>query len=137
GLLALGYFRVGGEAYADENHAYGLAAIRKAHATVEGDMVTFDYPAKGGKQRLQSVVDPAVAEVVAALNRRRSAGPELLAYRDEGRPGRRRWVDIKSADINGWIKERTGGDFTAKDFRTWNATVLAAVGLAVSTEARS
>ena len=70
--------------------------------------------------------------MVAALKRRRAGGPELLAYKDG-----RNWVDIKSADINDYIREIAGKDFTAKDFRTWNATVLAAVALAVSTEANT
>jgi DNA topoisomerase IB len=79
---------------------------------------------------VQAVVDPEVYEILGALKRRRGGGPELLAYR-EGR----RWRDIRSADINVFVKEATGGDFSAKDFRTWNATVLAAVGLAVAGEA--
>jgi len=133
-LLDLGFFRIGTEGYADENQTCGLATIQKRHVTLEdgGSVVTFDYPAKGGKRLIQSVVDPEVAEVVADLKRRRGGGVELLAFRDG-----RRWSDVKSTDINDWIKERTGGDFTAKDFRTWSATVLAAVALAVSTNARS
>ncbi len=69
-------------------------------------------------------------EVVKAMKTRRGGGPELLAYK-EGR----RWVDVKSADINEYVKEAAKGDFSAKDFRTWNATVLAAVALGVSGEA--
>jgi DNA topoisomerase IB len=92
--------------------------------------VTFDYPAKGGKRRIQSVVDPAVHDIVSRLKRRRSGGPELLAYKVGGR-----WRDVKSTEINLFIQEITGADFTAKDFRTWNATVLAAVALAVSARA--
>ena len=131
-MLDLGFFRIGSEGYAEENQSYGLATMRKEHVRVDGDVVIFDYAAKGGKRRIQSVVDPEVHDVVRALNRRRGGGRELLAYR-EGR----RWVDVKSADINAYIKEVTGGEFTAKDFRTWTATVLAAVALAVSSEARS
>ena len=82
--------------------------------------------AKSGKRRLASVLDPASSEVVAQLKRRRG-GPELLAYK-RGRA----WVDVRSEDINDYIKEQTGGDFTAKDFRTWSATVLAAVAMASS-----
>ena len=132
-LLDLGFFRIGTEGYAEENQSYGLATIRKEHVTLGRDgLVTFDYAAKSGRQRLQTVVDPDVAEVVGALKRRRGGGPELLAYRQDGR-----WCDVKSADINAYVKEAAGGEFTAKDFRTWNATVLAAVALAVSTEAGS
>jgi DNA topoisomerase I len=75
----------------------------------------------------------AVSEVVAQLKRRRGGGPELLAYKRDGT-----WADVRSEDINAYIKEQTGGDCTAKDFRTWTATVLASVALASSfTQARS
>jgi DNA topoisomerase I len=127
-LLDKGFFRIGSEGYAEENETYGLATIRKSHVTLgREDVVTFDYEAKGGQRRRQRVIDPDVHEVVGILKRRRGGGPELLAYKDG-----RRWVDVKSADINAYLKEATGADFTAKDFRTWNATVIAAVALAVS-----
>jgi DNA topoisomerase IB len=129
-LLDLGFFRIGTEGYAEQHQHYGLATIRKEHVRVEGEVITFDYVAKSGKRRVQSVVDPAVYDVVSRLKRRRGGGPELLAYKVGGA-----WRDVKSADINEYIKEITGADFTAKDFRTWNATVLAAVALAVSAEA--
>jgi DNA topoisomerase IB len=96
---------------------------------VDGDVIVFDYIAKSGKRRIQSVADADVVDVVTQLKRRRGGGPELLAWQDDGG----RWVDVKSADINAYIKDATGGDFSAKDFRTWSATVLAAVALAVST----
>ncbi len=126
-LLDRGFFRIGSESYAEENDTYGLATMKKRHASIEGTRVQFDYEAKGGQKRMQSVVDPEVAEVVDRLKRRRSGIDELLAYK-EGR----RWRDVKSADINDYVKEVTGGDFSAKDFRTWGATVLAAWFLAVS-----
>jgi DNA topoisomerase IB len=129
-LLDRGFFRVGGEDYAAENETYGLATIQKQHVELLDDgVLLFDYPAKSGRRRIQSIVDPEVYEIVAELKKRRGGSPELLAYR-EGR----RWRDLKSADINAYVKDVTGGDFSAKDFRTWNATVLAAVGLAVSGE---
>jgi DNA topoisomerase-1 len=132
-LLDLGFFRIGGEGYADENQHYGLATMLKSHVTLgEGDTVRFDYVAKAGKRQVASVVDPVVFEIVHALKHRRGGGPELLAYRQGGR-----WVDVRSSDINGYIKEATGGDFTAKEFRTWHATVLAAVALAVSSAVTS
>ena len=126
-LLDRGFFRVGGEDYAVENETYGLATIRKDHVRVGEDTITFDYPAKSGQRRVQSIVDVQVHDVVAALRRRRGGEPELLAYKEGTR-----WRDIKSTDINAYVKEVTGDDFSAKDFRTWNATVLAAVALAVS-----
>ena len=129
-LLDLGFFRVGSEAYAADNETYGLATMRKDHVTVSGNEVSFDYDAKGSKRHTRDLVDPVVAEIVAALKRRRGGGPELLAHKVSGR-----WVDVKSADINQYLKEQTGLDVTAKDFRTWNATVLAAVGLAASSAA--
>ena len=129
-LLDHGFFRVGGEAYAAENDTVGLATMRKEHVSLSEGAVAFDYPAKGRKQRVVSVVDPDVLEVVAALKRRRSGGPELLAYR-EGRD----WVDVRSDEVNACIKALCGPDCSAKDFRTWNATVLAAVALAVSVPA--
>jgi DNA topoisomerase IB len=132
-LLDLGFFRIGTEGYAEQNQSYGLATIRKSHVKVADGFITFDYTAKSGKRRIQSIVDPTVCDIVTRLKARRGGGPELLAYeRPDGG-----WSDIKSADINAFIKEVTGGDFSAKDFRTWSATVLCSVGLAVSTEARS
>ena len=127
-LLDRGFFRIGGEEYAEENESYGLATMQKRHVRLdEGYWITFDYTAKSGKHQIRSVVDPPVYDLVGALKRRRSGGPELLAYQADGS-----WFDVKSADINAYIKEATGGDFTAKDFRTWSGTVLAAIGLAVS-----
>jgi DNA topoisomerase IB len=126
-LLDVGFFRIGTEGYAEENQHYGLATIRKSHVKIKDGIVTFDYVAKSGKRRIQSIVDPPVCRVVVALKERRGGGPELLAYRKGDV-----WCDVKSHDINAYIKSLTGAEFTAKDFRTWNATVLAAVALAVA-----
>ena len=126
-LLDRGFFRIGTEGYAEQNQTYGLATMQKRHVRLKDNIIHFDFIAKSGKRRIQSLVDPDVFEVVTALKKRRGGGPELLAYK-EGRT----WFDVKSADINLYIKEITGSDFTAKDFRTWNATVLAAVAVAVS-----
>jgi DNA topoisomerase-1 len=131
-LLDIGFFRIGTEGYAEQNQSYGLATMQQRHVRVQGEEVRFDYRSKSGKKRIQSVVDPEVAVVVEALKRRRGGGPELLAWRDG-----RRWRDVRSSDINEYIKDATGGDFSAKDFRTWNATVLASVSLAVATAATS
>jgi DNA topoisomerase I len=126
-LLDRGFFRIGSENYAEENDTYGIATMRKRHVEVSGDTVTFDYEAKGGQRRVQAIGDPQVARLARELKKRRGGGQELLAYKVGAR-----WVDVKSADINAYLKEATGGDFSAKDFRTWSGTVLAAVALAVA-----
>jgi DNA topoisomerase IB len=126
-LLDRGFFRIGTEEYTVVNESYGLATMRKEHVTVQQGAMVFDYPAKSGQRRVQEVVDPVVADLVAKLKRRRGGGPELLAFKEGGH-----WRDIRSADINAYLKEATGDDFSAKDFRTWSATVLAALALAVS-----
>ena len=126
-LLDRGFFRIGSEDYAEENDTYGIATMKKRHVTISGDEIAFDYEAKGGQRRLQTIGDPEVAALVKKLKQRRGGGDELLAYKDG-----RRWVDVKSADINEYVKRNAGGEFSAKDFRTWGGTVLAAVALAVS-----
>ena len=123
-LLDRGLFRVGSEQYAGEDGGYGLATIRREHVTVQNGSVVFDFPAKSGIRRLQSVEDPQCAKIMRALKRRRS-GDALLAYRNG-----RRWATVRSDDINEYLKGHIGEEFSAKDFRTWNATVLAAVALA-------
>jgi DNA topoisomerase I len=130
-LLDRGFFRIGSEQYTVQNESFGLATMRKEHVMLDPEHrgMVFDYVAKSGKRRVQGVVDPAAFEVVATLKRRRGGGPELLAYK-RGRG----WSDVKSADINEYLKDATGADFSAKDFRTWAATVLAAIALAVSGE---
>ncbi len=126
-LLDVGFFRIGSEQYAEKHGTYGLATMRREHVTISGDIVTFDYVAKHQKHVVRSVVDEPVGDVVRALKRRRGGGPELLAYRSSGG-----WVDVKSSDINDYLHAALGLDFSAKYFRTWSATVYAAVGLAVS-----
>ncbi len=129
-LIELGFFRPGGEEYAEENGTYGLATILKEHVTVTKGQLVFEYDAKGAKHREQAVAEDQVCAVVRSLKRRRGGGGQLLAYRSGPR-----WHDVTAADINDYIHEVSGGAFTAKDFRTWHATVLAAVGLAVSQRA--
>ena len=124
-LLDRGMFRIGGEGYAEENSSYGLATLHRSHLTIDDGEASFEYAAKGGIERAQSISDPDVIPVLARLKRRRSKDPELLAYK-EGRI----WRDVRSDDINGYIKEAARGEFSAKDFRTWHATVLAALALA-------
>lgn len=125
-LLDDAYFRAGGEVYAAKHRSYGLATIRKEHATVRRDgSVHFRYPAKSGQLRDVLVEDPVVASLITTLKRRRG-GVDLLAWREDGAG----WHDVTSADVQADVKERLGDDATPKDFRTWHATVLAARALA-------
>jgi DNA topoisomerase I len=130
-LLDRGFFRIGSEDYAEENETYGLATMRKRHVTVNGESVVFDYEAKGGKRRVQVIGDRSIAGLVKTLRTRRGGGHELLAYRNGGG-----WRDVRSTDINAYIKAAAGRNHSAKDFRTWNATVLAAVVLAAAARER-
>lgn len=124
-LLDLGFFRVGGEVYADENESFGLATVRREHVTVRPTEVVFDFPAKSGQRRVQSIRDPAARRAIETMKRRRSGPDDLLAWRDdEG------WHDVRSGDINAYIQAQIGEEFSAKNFRTWHGTVLAAVALA-------
>jgi DNA topoisomerase IB len=118
-------FRIGSEEYADEEGGLGLATVRKEHVSIQGDTIVFDYLGKAGQRRVQAISDPESHDIVRALKRRRGGGSDLLAYH-EGRT----WHDVRSSDITDYIKRSLGEDFSAKDFRTWNATVMTAVSLA-------
>lgn len=124
-LLDLGFFRVGGEEYAETNESYGLATIRREHVHREGEEIVFDFPAKSGRRRIQAIGDAAAIAALEAMRRRRRGPEDLLAWKE----GRRR-RDVRSADINGYIQATIGEGFSAKDFRTWSGTVLAAAALA-------
>ena len=125
-LLDLGFFRIGGEEYAEENESFGVATLRREHVSREGEEIVFDFPAKSGQRRVQSIRDRAAVAAIEAMRRRRGGPEDLLAYKDE----RGRWRDVRSDDVNAYIQEYAGPDFSAKDFRTWHGTVLAALALA-------
>jgi DNA topoisomerase-1 len=125
-LLDLGSFRVGSESYARQNGSYGVATIQRTHVRVSGDSLLFDYRAKSGKRRRLTLVDPELRPIVTRLKRRRHDHPELLAYRNGAG-----WRDLRSLDVNEYVKEVAGNGFSAKDFRTWHGTVLAAISLAL------
>jgi DNA topoisomerase IB len=126
-LIDLGFFRPGGEEYAAQNGSFGLATIRREQVTVSRGQIVFTYPGKASKLQEQAVAEDQVCAVVRSLKRRRSGGERLLAYWSG-----RCWHDVTATGINDYLREVSGDEFTAKDFRTWHATVLAAVGLAVS-----
>jgi DNA topoisomerase-1 len=128
-MLDVGVFRAGGEQYApddeDDDGTFGLATLRREHVRLRRGAVLFSYPAKGGIPRSLALRDPALHRVVNSLLRRRGGGAELLAYKV-----RRDWYDVRTDDLNAAVKELAGQEYTCKDLRTWNATVLAAVTLA-------
>ena len=128
-LLDLGFFRIGGEAYAEANNSYGLATIHKEHVSIEAGSVIFNYVAKSGQERYVALADDLVLRAVRDLLARDGGGPELLAYEDG-----QQWRDLSSNDINSYLKSLLGEEMSAKDFRTWHGTVIAAVVLAEANE---
>ena len=124
-LIDLGLFRIGGERYAELDHHYGAATLEKRHVRVKRDGVMFDYAAKEGKRRAIMVTDPAVVSTVRALARSDNGLDSLFCWTGGGS-----WHALHSHDVSAYIAERSGGHFTAKEFRTWNATVLMALLLA-------
>lgn len=124
-LLDVGMFRIGSEVYEKEDGHLGLATIAKANVSIEKGRAIFDYIAKEGVHRVHAVADPCCVEIVGGLKRRRGGGDHLLAFR-EGRA----WHQVHAPLINAHLKSLIGDSFSAKNFRTWNGTVLAAVALA-------
>jgi DNA topoisomerase-1 len=122
-LLETSLIRVGNAEYAEENGSYGLTTLRTRHVRVEGAGLRFEFRGKGGKRHVVDVADRRLARVVRQCQE--LPGHELFQYVDED--GQRRTVG--SADVNAYLREISGEDFTAKDFRTWAGTVLAASSL--------
>lgn len=119
--------RIGGETYAETNGTVGIATLRREHVSTRAGLVRLRFPGKGGREQDITIEDPGLVESVRVMLARRSGGPELLAWRSG-----RSWVDIRSADLNGYIREVTGCIATAKDFRTWQATVRALAALSAA-----
>jgi DNA topoisomerase I len=121
-LLDVGCFRIGGEAYAaGEAGTFGLATLLREHVALPRGTIRFCYPAKGGIERSVEVADPEVRLVLKSLLQRDTGQDELLVFRDG-----RRWVDVRSGDINDYLRDVGGIEISAKDFRTWRGTVEAA-----------
>jgi DNA topoisomerase-1 len=124
-MLDDGLFRIGGEEYAGEDGGYGLVTLEKRHVRMDKGRILFHYSGKAGKDQVIALADPDLATAMERLRRRRSGSDRLLAYKES-----RRWKDLTSAEVNDFLKDLLGPDASAKDFRTWHATVLAAVTLA-------
>jgi DNA topoisomerase IB len=124
-LIDRGLFRIGGEKYADLDHHYGATTLQKRDVTVTADGVAFDYIAKEGKRRTITVTDKEVRSVVRALIRSDNGLDTLFGVEQDGT-----WRPLRSHEVSSYIATHAGGHFTAKEFRTWNATVLMALLLA-------
>ena len=128
-LLDLGYFRIGSDAYADANGSFGLTTLERRHVRRRGSELVFDFVGKSGIEHQITISDAHVIESIDVMRRRRGGSTRLLAYR-----GGSRWADLDATAVNAYISEMVHENLTAKDFRTWHATVLAAVALAGSPE---
>lgn len=132
-LLDLGAFRVGSDRYAaGDDPTFGVSTLRPEHARSRRGCVVLEFPAKGGIEQIRWIEDPVLCQVLVNLRRRRRAADRLFGYWDG-----RHWRDVRRGDVNGYLRTASGGEMTAKDFRTWHATVLAATGLAAVGEHRS
>jgi DNA topoisomerase IB len=124
-LIDLGLFRIGGEKYAELDHHYGATTLEKRHVTVTRDGIRFDYIGKEGKRREITVTDPVLRPTVRALASSDNSLEALFCWEHDGT-----WHRLRSRDVTEYMAERSGAHFTAKEFRTWNATVLMALLLA-------
>ncbi len=125
-LLDLGLFRVGSERYENDNESYGLTTLQCRHLSFEAGEAIFDYPSKSGQRGHHTIASQEVVAVLKKLKQRGKPGSSLFEFY-EGRE----WRELNSEHVNAYIKEVAGEGFSAKDFRTWNATVLCAVHLAI------
>jgi DNA topoisomerase IB len=128
-LLDLGYFRIGNDVYADENNSFGLTTLERRHVRREGTALVFEFTGKSGIEHRIEIDDVGAVEALEVMRRRRGTDDRLLAWKDG-----RRWRPVDSALVNEYVGRTTGMEATAKDFRTWHATVIAAASLAGSLE---
>jgi DNA topoisomerase IB len=131
-LLDVGLFRVGSDRYARDDGHYGLTTLHRGQVTIGDGAAVFDYVGKAGRRQHLSITDPEAVDVLSALKRRRSGPSELLAFR-----GPHAWTRVHREDVNNFLRAQANGPFSAKEYRTWNATVLAAVRLAEARPSRS
>lgn len=128
-LLDLGYFRIGSDAYAGDNGSFGLTTLEKRHVRRAKDRLVFCFEGKSGIAHEIEIDDSLAIDAVETMRRRRAGSDRLLAYKKS-----RSWADVDAATVNDYLRTTTGAEITAKDFRTWHATVLAAAALASSEE---
>jgi DNA topoisomerase I len=122
-LMDEAYFRVGNEEYAKANESYGLTTLRSRHVTIEGHTVTFDFMGKSGQHQVKQVTSQRLSKMVKELDE--MPGYEIFRYYGDDD----KLHNLSSEDVNEYIKEIMGEEFSAKDFRTWGGTLLAAAEL--------
>jgi len=122
-LLEKTHLRVGNPRYARMNRSYGLTTLRRRHVTVTGSQIRFTFRGKSGVRQSVSLEDPRLARTIQRC--RMTGGEQLLRYRDEAGA----FQEVRAEDINDYLREVTGRPVTAKDFRTWAGTMLAAAAL--------
>ena len=122
-LLEAAYFRPGSDYYSEENKTYGLTTMRSRHMEIDGDTIIFDYTGKSGKEQHREIMDKKLAKIVKEIDE--LPGYEIFKFIDED--GNKQ--DVKSEHLNEYIREVMGEEFSAKDFRTWAGTVIAAMAL--------
>lgn len=128
-LLDLGCFRIGNDVYADTNGSFGLTTMRKEHVTKRGGTLRFCFVGKSGIEHSIDIDDEPTIAALEVMRRRRGGSDQLLVWKDGPR-----WRDLDAAQVNDYVRATTGIEATAKDFRTWHATVLAATALAETDE---
>lgn len=117
-LIDQSYFRVGNETYAKQNQTYGITTLRSKHLNITQNEVTFDFIGKSGKKHVKKVKDSELVAIIKQLDE--LPGYEIFRYQD----AKGNMHDLHSKDVNAYIKKHMGGEFTAKDFRTWGGTLL-------------
>lgn len=128
-LLDLGYFRIGNDVYTDTNGSFGLTTLLREHVAKRKGRLRFCFVGKSGVEHTIEIDDEPTIEALDVMRARRGGGDRLLAWKDG-----RRWRTLDASQVNDYVREATGIEATAKDFRTWHATVIAAAALASTDE---
>lgn len=122
-LLETAFFRPGSDYYAKQNASYGLTTLRSKHLEINGDKLIFSYRGKSGKDQEKHIIDSKLAKIVKELDE--MPGYEIFKFIDDNG----KIQDVKSEHLNQYIREIMGEEFSAKDFRTWSGTMIAAIAL--------
>lgn len=123
-LMDRAHLRVGNEKYAKQHASYGVTTLRRKHVVVHGEMIVLDFIGKSGKKQHKELKDLEIAKILKKLDD--MPGHEIFRYRND----KNQLIDLKSDDVNDYIRNTIGEDFSAKDFRTWGGTMVAALQLA-------